>query len=334
VEYMVIEDQVILLEGNGGVLSEGDSLIIRLYASGATYRLEATQEPDHPGNSAPTAFVEGCAGDPSAPISLGFVTQYWEDDADQFVSIDCQENIGSYDPNDKRAFPGGVEIGGKHYIEPNQRISYHIRFQNTGTDTAFTVVIEDQIDPNLDLSALKLEASSHPYSLEITPLRELVFTFKDIKLVDSLTNEPLSHGFVSFSIDQLPNLPVGTQIDNQAAIFFDFNLPIYTNTWFHEIREDILMHKPIEDPAQPPAQPLLVSPNPVRNAARIELSEAMPEGEVQLMLYDSRGALCQQLWHTGNVLEFKRNGLANGLYFIEARQGGKLLGRGKVVVQH
>ncbi len=335
VEYLVIEDQVILLEGNGGVLSEGDSLIIRLYASGATYRLEATQEPNHPGNSAPTAFVEGCAEDPSAPISLGYVTQYWEDDADQFLSIDCQENIGSYDPNDKRAYPGGVEIGGKHYIESNQRISYHIRFQNTGTDTAFTVVIKDPIDPNLDLSSLKLEASSHPYSLEITPLRELVFTFNDIKLVDSLTNEPLSHGFVSFSIDQMPNLPEGTQIDNQAAIFFDFNLPIYTNTWFHEIREDILLSKQIEeDPAPSPALLLLVSPNPVQNAARIELSEAMPEGEVQLMLYDTRGVLCQRLQYTGNVLEFKRNGLANGLYFIEACQAGKLLGRGKIVVQY
>lgn len=40
VEYLVIEDQVILLEGNGGVLSEGDLLIIWFYVSGVIYCLE------------------------------------------------------------------------------------------------------------------------------------------------------------------------------------------------------------------------------------------------------------------------------------------------------
>jgi len=334
VKYFVIVDQVILLEGDGGILGVEDSIDFRFFADGSTYRLEVEQEANHPGNSFPTASIEGCASDPAAPISLGYITQYWEDDVDQFVSIDCQQNIGSYDPNDKRAYPGGVEIGNKHYIESNQRINYHIRFQNTGTDTAFTVVIEDQIDPHLDLSSLTLEVSSHPYSLEVTPLRELIFTFNDIKLVDSLTNEPLSHGFVSFSLEQLANLPEGTQIKNQAAIFFDYNLPIYTNTWVHEIKEDILPYAEMEEPPVPEAAAITISPNPLSETAQVELSRAAPDSEVQLMIYDSRGVLCQRLQFENNVFQLKRNSLPDGLYLIEAFSEGKSLGRGKMVVQN
>jgi uncharacterized repeat protein (TIGR01451 family) len=333
VDYLVIEDQVILLEGGGGNLPPGDSLTLSFAATGAFYRIEVEQEPNHPGSSYPTASVEACTNEPGAPISLGFYTQYWEDDADHFVSIDCQENIGSYDPNDKRAYPAGVAISGKNYIEPNQRIDYHIRFQNTGTDTAFTVVIEDRIDPNLDLSSLTLEAASHAYSLEITPLRELIFTFNNIKLVDSFTNETLSHGFISFSIDQIEDLPEGTQINNQAAIFFDYNLPIYTNTWAHEIKQNILPYAIIEEPPSPFSQ-IRISPNPTSHEALIEVEKASPESELQLMIYDSRGMLYQQSEHQGHAFQFRGNGLPDGLYFIEIISEGQSLGRSKLIIQN
>ena len=54
--------------------------------------------------------------------------------------------------------------------------------------------------------------------------------FEDILLPDSNINEPASHGYIQFSIDHLPNAPVGTVIENSASIYFDFNPPIKTNT--------------------------------------------------------------------------------------------------------
>jgi uncharacterized repeat protein (TIGR01451 family) len=333
VKFLVIEDQVILLEGDGGILAAEDSIELRFAANGSTYRIEVDQEVAHPGKSYPTASIERCTSDPGAPVSLGVITQYWEDDLDDFVSVDCQQNIGSYDPNDKRAYPGGVAIGNKNYIEPNQRITYHIRFQNTGTDIAMTVVIKDPVDPNLDLTTLKMEAASHPYQLEITPLRELVFTFENINLIDSFTNEPLSHGFISFSLEQLADLTEGTQIDNQAAIFFDFNLPIYTNTWAHEIKEDILPYNPL--PPLPPAgsTAITVSPNPVSETAWITVEGAAPDSDVQLKIYDSRGMLYQSAHYRNNGFSFKPTGLPDGLYFIEAFSQGRRLGKGKMAVQ-
>lgn len=46
---------------------------------------------------------------------------------------------------------------------------------------------------------------------------------------DSNINEAASHGFVNFSIAQKPNLPLLTQINNKADIYFDFNSPVGTN---------------------------------------------------------------------------------------------------------
>lgn len=54
-------------------------------------------------------------------------------------------------------------------------------------------------------------------------------------LPDSNVNEAASHGFTSFRVKQVPNLPVGTLIENSAAIYFDFNAPVITNTSWHTI---------------------------------------------------------------------------------------------------
>jgi len=56
------------------------------------------------------------------------------------------------------------------------------------------------------------------------------FSFKNILLPDSTTNEPLSHGFVSYKINPKIGLTENTTIENTASIYFDFNPPIVTNT--------------------------------------------------------------------------------------------------------
>lgn len=53
-----------------------------------------------------------------------------------------QEIVCAYDPNDKIATPAG--IGEEGFIpDDTQYMEYTVRFQNTGSDTAFTVVIKD-----------------------------------------------------------------------------------------------------------------------------------------------------------------------------------------------
>lgn len=46
----------------------------------------------------------------------------------------------------------------------------------------------------------------------------------------------MSNGFVAYTIQLKSNLPAGTQITNNADIYFDFNAPIETNTTLNTIQ--------------------------------------------------------------------------------------------------
>lgn len=153
---------------------------------------------------------------------------------------------GSYDPNHKEA-----TIGNGAMSDTTTSLTYTIQFQNTGTDTAFTVVLEDTINPDFfEIESVKMKAGSHTYIFEIDTLNNLLkWTFNNILLVDSMTNEPGSHGSVQFSIDLKENIGYGVKVENEAYIYFDFNSPIITNKAynFFELPEGITTSREFND---------------------------------------------------------------------------------------
>jgi hypothetical protein len=71
--------------------------------------------------------------------------------------------------------------------------------------------------------------SSHPCRTTIKD-NIVFFEFFNIMLPDSNVNKTASNGFVSFKIKPINSLVVGSIIPNNAAIYFDYNKPIITNT--------------------------------------------------------------------------------------------------------
>jgi len=140
-----------------------------------------------------------------------------------------QKMICAYDPNIKSVEPIGIDSIGIISMS-TQSLEYLVNFQNTGNDTAFTVVIKDQLDVNLDWSSLNPIASSHSMITLVDQNGLVSFTFTNILLPDSTTNQLGSQGFVKYSLDLIDNLSIGTEIKNTAEIYFDFNPPIVTNT--------------------------------------------------------------------------------------------------------
>ena len=137
---------------------------------------------------------------------------------------------GSYDPNEKQATP---------VLTPAQcalgkYIDYTIHFQNTGTDTAFTVVIADTLSSNLIDSSLQIINSSHNCKTTQNG-NKIFFEFKNILLPDSNINEKKSQGFISFKVKPKPTLVNGNTVENKASIYFDYNTPIVTNTAITQI---------------------------------------------------------------------------------------------------
>ncbi len=218
-------------------LTSGKEFITSSVASnGMTIRLEVDQVPFHPDNRMVYAFVEGC-DDGNSTISTGFVNQFPTLTENYEEAVSCLPIINSADPNDKLANPIGITDD--HYIAKENNIEYMIRFQNTGTAPALKVVILDTLSPHLDISTFIEGASSHTYQLEVTGNEQpvLIWTFNDINLPDSTTNNLESQGFVKFFITPKNNTSLGTIIKNKASIYFDFNEPIITNKTFHEIAE-------------------------------------------------------------------------------------------------
>jgi uncharacterized repeat protein (TIGR01451 family) len=143
----------------------------------------------------------------------------------------CLPILGSYDPNDKQAFPQGFTS--QNIVPPNTRMEYLVRFQNTGTDTAFTVYVIDTLDQNLNVESFEMGAVSHPYQLTMQTVKSgktfLRWQFNNILLPDSNVNQLKSNGFIQYRISPKPGLALGSQVRNHAEIYFDFNPPVITN---------------------------------------------------------------------------------------------------------
>ncbi|NOQ75096.1 MAG: T9SS type A sorting domain-containing protein [Crocinitomix sp.] len=151
----------------------------------------------------------------------------------------------AYDPNDKIANPEGVDSLG--FIPPSvEQIEYTIRFQNTGTDTAFFVKITDHLDDNIDWESFEMLASSHEMDLTIFPTGEVVFEFENIELPDSTTNFAGSQGFVKYIVQLNEGIPLGTSIYNTANIYFDSNPAVITNTEINTLYDCSLILSSLE----------------------------------------------------------------------------------------
>ncbi|MEM6965521.1 MAG: FG-GAP-like repeat-containing protein, partial [Bacteroidota bacterium] len=229
----IVNDEIImLLIVDTFQLELGETKTITVANDDYALRVEAEQDNNHPVVSTASTIVSYCSTLP-VNIANNLIFNFPNHDGDPFRETSCREITGSYDPNFKAAFPRGTH---GRFIEKDWELTYDIHFQNEGTDTAFTVIVRDTIAPELDLSTLRIGASSHDMQWELTTARELIFTFDNILLPDKNTDEPRSHGFLQFFIQPVQDILPGTDINNEAAIYFDFNEPIITENVRRTIR--------------------------------------------------------------------------------------------------
>ena len=310
-EYVVIEDAVMLMSAPPPtiILNVNEVVPISVPANGATWRVQSNQEPNHPGMSMPALSIEGCAV-PGTVFSTGFMNQLPPDDADYWKDIDCTENRGAYDPNDKQVWPGD-------HITPvdvaaGVPLRYTIRFQNTGTYLAERVRLVDTLDADLDLATLSVLGASHPFSWQIKDGHVLEILFDQILLPDSNSNEAASHGFFSFSIAAKRTLPIGTPLLNQAAIYFDYNSPIFTNTTYTQVS----FESAVSNPANPSLF-LRIFPNPVSTKCTVQT----PSPSGTLTLYNAAGILLQVWPDCPEQIEVNMPRVVNGLYYFRWEKG-------------
>jgi uncharacterized repeat protein (TIGR01451 family) len=173
----------------------------------------------------------------SASASLGtavtpLLTVALNDNTDQNLSNNTytwnQTVVGSYDPNDIT-----VNIEAQNFTElPTEGLTldYTIRFQNTGTAPAEFVRVRDIIEEDLNLGSIQILSSSYPFQLSFNENREVEWLFDNIQLPDSTSDLEGSQGYIHYRIKTNPDVMLGDVIENTAAIYFDYNEPVITNT--------------------------------------------------------------------------------------------------------
>ncbi len=333
-QYEIFEDNVAMRTGTVQ-LNNGQATTITQAANlEYTYRIEVAQVSNYPailGDHTFSLAIEGCRPNTNGGFNTGFITQFSNGLGQPAQAIDCQQNIAAYDPNDKAAQPAGY--GNQHYIDSLTAIDYKVRFQNTGNDTAFNIVILDTLSPFVDVSTLTMGASSHAYNWSIESGNVLRVDFSNIMLVDSNANEPLSHGFFRYRIAQQPNNALGSVIYNQAAIYFDYNPPIFTNTTFHTIGEDFVTKIYLTLDNVPDYElNIKAFPNPFETSTTVVVEDRIFE-TLELQVFDllGRQVIYQQNTQSDRI-ELKRGKLEQGFYIFQLLGDGQQLGTGKLKV--
>ena len=213
----------------------------------------------------------------------------------------------SYDPNDKNASTDYMnENYPLGYLDAfvDDALTYTIRFQNTGTAPAQNIYIIDTLSTLLDWTSFTLLEASHPMQVVNLGNGILRFEFDQIWLPESTSNEPESHGQLTYRVRELTNNAIMSTIENTAYIYFDWNDPIITNTTFHQnMWLDNLGE--IE-------QELKIYPNPAQTQIQFDLQEP-----TNVLIKNMSGQIIFNApITTGQSIDIQC--FDSGIYFIEA----------------
>lgn len=228
--------------------------------------------------------------------------------------------VASYDPNDKLVNKSNYYSISDH----NKELIYTIRFQNTGTDTAFDVTIRDTLNKAIDPTSIRVVNASHPYQLRMKKLGFLEVYFKNIFLPDSSVNEVASHGFVQFAIrPNATNEPF--TLRNKASIYFDYNTPVLTNS--------ISTYIGLVSTTEINKQALLkATPNPFSDQMIVEYESSKKYSKYRLQIRNIHGIMTHdiQVQHKGKV-EINTKIIPTGVYELMFIADEQILLSNKIV---
>ncbi len=227
-------------------------------------------------------------------------------DADQSnntSSLD-QTVVNSYDPNDIVCHEGET-------IAPNQvgeRIDYTIRFENNGTAAARNVVVRMDVDPNMfDVSSLIVESASHLQETQLDREGDIEFIFRDINLD---FNDATNDGFITYSLKTNPSLAEGDQFSQQAAIYFDYNMPIFTNTYVTTVDSTAGTRNVDQIDFQ-------IYPVPAGDVLNIQSAENL--GTIEIFTLSGQSMLRKSVYEASAQLDISE--LSSGTYILSSKNG-------------
>jgi uncharacterized repeat protein (TIGR01451 family) len=274
--------------------------------------------------------VDAILGD-ELVMEANLTTLLTDSDLSNNVLILADTIVGSFDPNEKRVFPQAGFT--REEIAEGKELEYTIHFQNTGTYLAEKVVLTDQLDTTLNWSSFRYIDASHPVTKwELLPGGFLRVEFDQINLPDSISNEPESHGYYSFAISRNAHDGNYTNCLNSAAIFFDFNHPIITNTTVSRVIDPVVVSVNESTFYSQDKNILLFMPNPSGVSCMLSTNQLL-KGSGIINIYYSNGGFVKQINSAALESDFQldTSELPNGMYIITAQDKDRSIS-GKLIV--
>lgn len=213
----------------------------------------------------------------------------------------AQPVVNAYDPNDKTVLQGDQIL----IEDVDEYLHYIIRFQNTGSASAINVRIEDLLHSDLDWQTLRPINASHQYRVEITDENHLAFLFDNINLPSETEDAAGSSGFIAYKIKPVQTIEVGDIISGNASIFFDYNLPIVTNTVSTEVVETLAVETFDHDSA------FSVYPNPTDGVLNVKIADGITVRKMTLTNLQG-----QELQSFNSTQTISIDTMRAGMYFI------------------
>ena len=218
-------------------------------------------------------------------------------------TFDLQQiTIGSYDPNDATVLQGPLLT----YSQAYEDLYFRIRFQNTGTASAININVNTVLDVDLDWATFTPIYASHAYVTTVNG-DQVNFKFDNINLADSTSDEPNSHGYIVFKAKTATGFALGDIVACKADIYFDYNLPIITNTATTQIDSTLSFENGLTNNVS-----FTMYPNPVKDQIEVSIQE-----ETSYILMNMNGQELQKgVFHKGkNTVDMKN--ITSGIYFLK-----------------
>lgn len=257
----------------------------------------------------PTSAVQGTVFIMPASITSPAIEQTPANNSINYHIV----TVSSFDPNSKEVTPANVSAA---YINNGGWFEYTIHFQNTGTDTAFNILIQDTLSSLLNMGTFELLNSTHPVTVSMKNGRIVEFLFQNVNLPDSNVNELKSHGAISFRIKANTPSPLTGSINNYAAIYFDYNAPVLTNNAKVKIGTSGIVNNNVLD------HPMSVYPNPAKDEVNVFIPATIAT-DYNLLLTDLCGrVLTTYTIESGKTTSISISNLVSGLYFLQLNNNG------------
>lgn len=215
-------------------------------------------------------------------------------------------------PNEKVVIPSYLSMD---QLANGERLTYTIRFQNTDQSSVQRVRIMDNLDQRLQWPSFRFVGSSHPCHWTVLG-GSVFFDLPSINLPDSGSNQAASFGYVQFDILADTSISPGSVIPNTAAVYFDLEPAIITNTAYVGIETFSYVMEPAT-----PKPGMLLTPNPAHDRLLVGVPVAS-DGIGRTEIFSTSGELLLERWGRTSGAWIDISALAPGTYvvrFVEAQ---------------